>query len=95
MGHLIKIFKHITDSISESEHIGALIESNLSDEFELKLWQSIINPTDGDLTKALATQNKMLANCNAHEAGDYSQHLPKDFMGDNSTWDYIMSSNMM
>ncbi|XP_004524511.2 serine/threonine-protein phosphatase 6 regulatory subunit 3 isoform X2 [Ceratitis capitata] len=95
MGHLIKIFKHITDSISESEHIGALIESNLSDEFELKLWQSIINPTDGDLTKALATQNKMLANCNAHEAGDYSQHLPKDFMGDNSTWDYIMSSNMI
>ncbi|XP_029408772.2 serine/threonine-protein phosphatase 6 regulatory subunit 3 isoform X4 [Bactrocera dorsalis] len=93
MGHLIKIFKHITNSISESEHIGALIESNLSDEFELKLWQSIINPTDGDLTKALATQNKMLANCNAHEAGDYSPHLSKDF--DNSTWDYIMSSNMI
>ncbi|XP_039967177.1 serine/threonine-protein phosphatase 6 regulatory subunit 3 isoform X3 [Bactrocera neohumeralis] len=93
MGHLIKIFKHITNSISESEHIGALIESSLSDEFELKLWQSIINPTDGDLTKALATQNKMLANCNAHEAGDYSPHLSKDF--DNSTWDYIMSSNMI
>ncbi|XP_018793418.1 PREDICTED: serine/threonine-protein phosphatase 6 regulatory subunit 3-B isoform X1 [Bactrocera latifrons] len=93
MGHLIKIFKHITNSISESEHIGALIESNLSDECELKLWQSIINPTDGDLTKALATQNKMLANCNAHEAGDYSPHLSKDF--DNSTWDYIMSSNMI
>ncbi|XP_053956782.1 serine/threonine-protein phosphatase 6 regulatory subunit 3 isoform X1 [Anastrepha ludens] len=95
MGHLIKIFKHIANSISESKHIGALIESNLSDEFELKLWQSIINPTDGDLTKALATQSKMLANCNAHEAGDYSQHLPKDFLGDNSTWDYIMSSNVM
>uniref|UniRef100_A0A0A1WFA3 Serine/threonine-protein phosphatase 6 regulatory subunit 2 n=1 Tax=Zeugodacus cucurbitae TaxID=28588 RepID=A0A0A1WFA3_ZEUCU len=93
MGHLIKIFKHITNSISESEHIGALIECNLSDEFELKLWQSIINPTDGDLTKALATQSKMLANCNAHEAGDYSPHLSKDF--DNSTWDYIMSSNMI
>ncbi|XP_036337690.1 serine/threonine-protein phosphatase 6 regulatory subunit 3-like isoform X1 [Rhagoletis pomonella] len=95
MGHLIKIFKHIANSISESEHIGALIESNLRDEFELKLWQSIINPTDGDLTKALATQSKMLANCNAHEAGDYSQHLPKDFLGDNSTWDYVMSSNVM
>ncbi|XP_067612608.1 serine/threonine-protein phosphatase 6 regulatory subunit 3 isoform X2 [Eurosta solidaginis] len=95
MGHLIKIFKHIMDSISESEHIGALIESNLSNEIELKLWQSIINSTDGHLTKVLATQNKMLANCNAHETDDYSQHLPKnDFLGDNSTWDLITSDTL-
>lgn len=62
MGHLINIFKHITNCISESEHIGALIERNLKDDDERKLWQSIVNPEDGDLTKALNTQSRLLAN---------------------------------
>ncbi|XP_073841608.1 phosphatase 6 regulatory subunit 1-like protein fmt isoform X2 [Musca autumnalis] len=78
MGHLIKIFKHITTCISESEHIGALIESNLKDDAERELWQSIINSTDGELTQALKTQSKLLANC---EACDYDISL--DFLTDN------------
>ncbi|XP_061394874.1 serine/threonine-protein phosphatase 6 regulatory subunit 3 [Musca vetustissima] len=78
MGHLIKIFKHITTCISESEHIGALIENNLKDDTERELWQSIVNSTDGELTQALKTQSKLLANC---EACDYDISL--DFLTDN------------
>uniref|UniRef100_A0A1I8M876 SIT4 phosphatase-associated protein n=1 Tax=Musca domestica TaxID=7370 RepID=A0A1I8M876_MUSDO len=78
MGHLIKIFKHITSCISESEHIGALIENNLKDDAERELWQSIVNSTDGELTQALKTQSKLLANC---EACDYDISL--DFLTDN------------
>ncbi|XP_037811981.1 serine/threonine-protein phosphatase 6 regulatory subunit 3 isoform X2 [Lucilia sericata] len=80
MGHLIKIFKHITQCISESEHIGALIESNLQDDNERDLWQSIVNTTDGDLTKALSTQNKLLAN---HKPCDY--HVSLDFFADTTS----------
>ncbi|XP_055911162.1 serine/threonine-protein phosphatase 6 regulatory subunit 3 isoform X2 [Eupeodes corollae] len=81
MGHLMKIFKHITACISESDHIGALIESNLSDT-ELEQWQLLVQPDDGEFTLALALQNRMLANCNAQESVDYSQHLPKEFLSD-------------
>ncbi|KAM7357858.1 phosphatase 6 regulatory subunit 1-like protein fmt isoform 2-T5 [Cochliomyia hominivorax] len=82
MGHLINIFKHITNCISESEHIGALIESNLKDDNERELWQSIVNVTDGDLTKALSTQSKLLAN---HEPCDRNVSL-SSFTND-SIWD--------
>lgn len=84
MGHLIKIFKHITNCISESEHIGALIETNLKDDAERELWQSIVNTTDGDLTKALTMQSKLLANC---EACDYNISL--DFLTDNDLSDAL------
>ncbi|KNC33937.1 hypothetical protein FF38_03525 [Lucilia cuprina] len=82
MGHLIKIFNHITQCISESEHIGALIESNLQDDNERDLWQSIVNTTDGDLTKALSTQKKLLAN---HEPCYYNSLQTLDFCTDNMT----------
>lgn len=84
MGHLINIFKHITNCISESEHIGALIENNLQDDNERDLWQSIVNTTDGDLTKALSTQSKLLAN---HEPCDYNVSL--DFFTDNNISDAL------
>ncbi|XP_037934617.1 serine/threonine-protein phosphatase 6 regulatory subunit 3 isoform X2 [Teleopsis dalmanni] len=94
MGHLIKIFKHISCYITEYEYIGALIESNLNGASEVESWKTIMYP-DGDLSKALATQSKMLANCIAQESGDYSQHLPKDFLNDTSTWDFLMSSGVL
>lgn len=84
MGHLINIFKYITQSISESEHIGALIESNLKDDNERDLWQSIVNATDGDLTKALSTQSKLLAN---HEPCSYNVSM--DFFTDNNISDTL------
>lgn len=84
MGHLMKIFKHITACISESDHIGALIESNLSDT-ELEQWKLLVKPDDGEFTMALAVQKRMLANCNAQESVDYSQHLPKEFLTDDFT----------
>lgn len=84
MGHLMKIFKHITACISESDHIGALIESNLSDT-ELEQWKLLVKPDDGEFTQALAVQKRMLANCNAQESVDYSQHLPKEFLTDDIT----------
>ncbi|XP_055840706.1 serine/threonine-protein phosphatase 6 regulatory subunit 3 isoform X2 [Episyrphus balteatus] len=88
MGHLMKIFKHITACISESDHIGALIESNLSDT-ELEQWQLLVKPDDGEFTMALAVQNRMLANCNAQESVDYSQHLPKEFLTDDFTTEVL------
>lgn len=88
MGHLMKIFKHITMCISESDHIGALIESNLNDT-ELEQWKLLVKPEDGEFTKALAIQNHMLANCNAQESVDYSQHLPKEFLTDDLTTEVL------
>ncbi|XP_065361645.1 serine/threonine-protein phosphatase 6 regulatory subunit 3 isoform X2 [Calliphora vicina] len=85
MGHLINIFKYITQSISESKHIGALIESNLKDDNERDLWQSIVNATDGDLTKALNTQSKLLANhepCNVYNNVSMSMDFFTDNMSD-------------
>ncbi|KAL7734136.1 hypothetical protein ACLKA6_011816 [Drosophila palustris] len=85
MGHLIKILRHITNCISESEHIAALIESNFVDDSELKLWQSLIDAEEGEFTKAVSQQSKLLANCNPHEDNEYNAGS-KDFLGEN-TWD--------
>ena len=84
MGHLINIFKHITNCISESEHIGALIERNLRDDDERQLWQSIVNPEDGDLTKALNTQSKLLAD---FKPSNYNASL--EFFTDNNISDAL------
>ncbi|XP_013110256.1 serine/threonine-protein phosphatase 6 regulatory subunit 3 isoform X2 [Stomoxys calcitrans] len=78
MGHLIKICKHISECITESKHIGALVDSNLKDDTERELWKSIVDSTDGELTQALKIQSKLLANC---EASDYDVSL--DFLTDN------------
>ncbi|KAH8302301.1 hypothetical protein KR044_004919 [Drosophila immigrans] len=91
MGHLIKILRHITNCISESEHIAALIASNFADESELKLWQSLIDAEEGEFTKAVAQQSKLLANCNPHEDNEYSAGNSKDFL--NNTWD-ISTANV-
>ncbi|XP_060651672.1 serine/threonine-protein phosphatase 6 regulatory subunit 3 [Drosophila nasuta] len=91
MGHLIKILKHITNCISESEHIAALIASNFADESELKLWQSLIDADEGEFTKAVSQQSKLLANCNPHEDNEYSAGNSKDFLGEN-TWDINTAS---
>ena len=88
MGHLIKILKHITNCISESEHIGALIENSLSDASELELWHSIVHPTDGDLSKALDTQSKMLA----PDSNEYGDPLIENFLNDNNMWDHIVTA---
>ncbi|XP_034481011.1 serine/threonine-protein phosphatase 6 regulatory subunit 3 isoform X2 [Drosophila innubila] len=85
MGHLIKILRHITNCISESEHIAALIESNFVDDSELKFWQSLIDAEEGEFTKAVSQQSKLLANCNPHEDNEYNAGS-KDFLGEN-TWD--------
>ncbi|KAL9903343.1 phosphatase 6 regulatory subunit 1-like protein fmt isoform 2-T5 [Glossina fuscipes fuscipes] len=80
MGHLIQIFRHVINCISECENIGALIEANFQSDAERELWHSIMNNDTGDLTKALKTQSQLLANCNAHEACDYNITL--DFLAD-------------
>jgi len=86
MGHLIKILRHITNCISESEHIAALIASNFVDDSELKFWQSLIDAEEGEFTKTVAQQSKLLANCNPHEDNEYNAGNSKDFLGE-STWD--------
>lgn len=70
--------------MSESEHVGALIESNLKDDDERELWQSIVNATDGELMKVLNVQNKLLAN---HEPCEYNVSL--DFFTDNNISDAL------
>ncbi|KAH8365504.1 hypothetical protein KR093_001505 [Drosophila rubida] len=92
MGHLIKILRHITNCISESEHIAALIASNFADESELKLWQSLIDADEGEFTKAVSQQSKLLANCNPHEDNEYSAGNSKDFLSEN-TWDISTASH--
>lgn len=70
MGYLLKIFNHIKYCISESEHIGALIEKNLFDDTERELWEAIIKKEDGELNTAMKIQTIQLANCNPHEFCD-------------------------
>lgn len=87
MGHLIKILRHITNCISESEHIAALIASSFGNESDLQLWQSLIDAEEGEFTLAVAQQNKLLANCNPHEDNEYSADNSKDFLGETNAWD--------
>ncbi|XP_064541697.1 serine/threonine-protein phosphatase 6 regulatory subunit 3 [Drosophila montana] len=87
MGHLIKILRHITNCISESEHIAALIASSFGNESELQLWQSLIDAEEGEFTLAVSQQNKLLANCNPHEENEYNAGNSKDFLGEANTWD--------
>lgn len=70
MGYLLKIFNHIKYCISESEHIGALIEKNLCNEKERELWETIIKRQDGEFAVAMKIQGEQLANCNPHEFCD-------------------------
>ncbi|XP_017122133.1 serine/threonine-protein phosphatase 6 regulatory subunit 3 [Drosophila elegans] len=86
MGHLIKILRHITNCISESEHISDLITTSLSDEAELKLWQSLIDAETGEFTMAVKQQTKLLADCNPHEENEYSVGS-KDYLGETNAWD--------
>ncbi|XP_030385794.1 serine/threonine-protein phosphatase 6 regulatory subunit 3-A [Scaptodrosophila lebanonensis] len=96
MGHLIKILRHITNCISESEHIGALITTSLIDEAETKLWQSLIDAEDGEFTQAVKLQSKLLANCNPHEENEYNAQITKDFLCETSAWNVgaLSYSNM-
>ncbi|EDV95682.1 serine/threonine-protein phosphatase 6 regulatory subunit 3 [Drosophila grimshawi] len=84
MGHLIKILRHITNCISESEHIAALITTSFANESDLQLWQSLIDADKGEFTLAIAQQNKLLANCNPHEEYEYSVG---NSIGDTNSWD--------
>ncbi|KAH8406898.1 hypothetical protein KR222_010515 [Zaprionus bogoriensis] len=84
MGHLIKIVKHITTCISESEHIAALIAANFVDESDLKYWQALIDAEEGEFTKAVTQQGKLLANWNPHEDNEFN-------IGEHSMWDYFNS----
>ncbi|EDV51119.1 serine/threonine-protein phosphatase 6 regulatory subunit 3 [Drosophila erecta] len=86
MGHLIKILRHITNCISESEHIGDLITTSLSDEAELKLWQSLIDAEIGEFSLAVKQQTKLLADCNPHEDNEYNVGS-KDYMSETNAWD--------
>ncbi|XP_043647535.1 serine/threonine-protein phosphatase 6 regulatory subunit 3 [Drosophila teissieri] len=86
MGHLIKILRHITNCISESEHIGDLITTSLSDEAKLKLWQSLIDAETGEFSLAVKQQTKLLADCNPHEENEYNVGS-KDYMGETNAWD--------
>ncbi|XP_017956995.1 serine/threonine-protein phosphatase 6 regulatory subunit 3-B isoform X2 [Drosophila navojoa] len=86
MGHLIKIIRHITNCISESEHIASLIASSFDNEADQQLWQSLI-AEEGEFTVAVAQQNKLLANCNPHEDNEYNADNSKDFLGEANTWD--------
>lgn len=70
MGYLLKIFNHIKCCISESEHIGALIEKNLLDDDERELWDTLIKKEDSELATAIKIQSIQLANCNPHEFSD-------------------------
>ncbi|XP_055374163.1 serine/threonine-protein phosphatase 6 regulatory subunit 3-B [Condylostylus longicornis] len=78
MGHLIKIFDTITTSILESDKLGALIESNLSED-ELENWRMITNKDEGELIKDLNTQKRMLAHCDAYESAEVYTNLAKEF----------------
>ncbi|XP_017010626.2 serine/threonine-protein phosphatase 6 regulatory subunit 3 [Drosophila takahashii] len=95
MGHLIKILRHITNCISESEHIADLIATSLSDEAELKLWQALIDAEAGEFTLAVKQQTKLLADCNPHEENEYNVGS-KDYMGETNAWDIgtLSYSNM-
>ncbi|KAH8266072.1 hypothetical protein KR038_002157 [Drosophila bunnanda] len=86
MGHLIKILRHVTNCISASEHIAALITTSLSDEGEQKIWQSLIDAEAGEFTLAAKQQNKLLADCNPHEENEYSVGS-KDYLGETNAWD--------
>lgn len=86
MGHLIKILKHITNCISESEHIATLIASNFVDESDLKYWQSLIDAEEGEFTKTVTQQSKLLANWNPHEDNEFNK-------GENFIWDIGAQSN--
>ncbi|EDV41226.1 uncharacterized protein Dana_GF10914 [Drosophila ananassae] len=86
MGHLIKILRHITNCISESEHIAALISSSLSDEAEQTLWQSLIDAETGEFTLAAKQQTKLLANCNPHEENEYTLGS-NDYLGELNAWE--------
>ncbi|KMY97887.1 serine/threonine-protein phosphatase 6 regulatory subunit 3 isoform X1 [Drosophila simulans] len=85
MGHLIKILRHITNCISESEHIGDLITSSLSDEDEVKLWQSLIDAETGEFSLAVKQQTKLLADCNPHEENQYNDGS-NDYTGEINAW---------
>ncbi|XP_037718620.1 serine/threonine-protein phosphatase 6 regulatory subunit 3 [Drosophila subpulchrella] len=95
MGHLIKILRHITNCISESEHIADLIATSLSDEAELKLWQSLIDAETGEFSLAVKQQTKLLADCNPHEENEYNVGA-KDYLGETNAWDIgtLSYSNM-
>ncbi|XP_068142861.1 serine/threonine-protein phosphatase 6 regulatory subunit 2 [Drosophila tropicalis] len=96
MGHLIKILRHVTSCISESEHIGSLIASQMTDESDLKLWQSLIDAETGEFSLAVKQQTKLLANCNPHEENEYSAGGAKDFLSETNAWDIgaLSYSNM-
>ncbi|XP_033241537.1 serine/threonine-protein phosphatase 6 regulatory subunit 3 [Drosophila pseudoobscura] len=96
MGHLIKILRHITNCISESEHIAALMVTSLRDEAEQQLWQSLIDAETGEFTLAAKQQNQMLANCNPHEDHEYNAGGSKDYLGETNSWDIgtLSYSNM-
>lgn len=91
MGHLIKILRHITNCISESEHIASLIASSFDNEADLQLWQSLI-AQEGEFTLAVAQQNKLLANCNPHEDNEYNADNSQDFLSEANTWDICTTS---
>ncbi|KAH8342381.1 hypothetical protein KR059_004121 [Drosophila kikkawai] len=95
MGHLIKILRHVTNCISASEHIAALIASSLSNEDEQKLWQSLIDAEAGEFTLAVKQQTKLLADCNPHEENEYNVGS-KDYLGETNAWDIgtLSYSNM-
>lgn len=95
MGHLIKILRHVTNCISESEHIAALITTSLSDEGEQKVWQSLIDAEAGEFTLAAKQQTKLLADCNPHEENEYNVGS-KDYLGETNAWDIgtLSYSNM-
>ncbi|KAH8297634.1 hypothetical protein KR054_004618 [Drosophila jambulina] len=95
MGHLIKILRHVTNCISASEHIAALITTSLSDESEQKVWQSLIDAEAGEFTLAAKQQTKLLADCNPHEENEYNVGS-KDYLGETNAWDIgtLSYSNM-
>ncbi|KAH8234835.1 hypothetical protein KR032_003794 [Drosophila birchii] len=95
MGHLIKILRHVTNCISASEHIAALITTSLSDEGEQRVWQSLIDAEAGEFTLAAKQQAKLLADCNPHEENEYSVGS-KDYLGETNAWDIgtLSYSNM-
>lgn len=80
MGHLIQIIKHITNCISESEHIATLIASSFVDESDLQYWHSLIDAEEGEFTKTVTQQSKLLANWNPHEDNEFNK-------GENFIWD--------
>ncbi|KAH8304025.1 hypothetical protein KR018_006407 [Drosophila ironensis] len=92
MGHLIKILSHITNCISKSEHIAALISSSLSDEAEQAYWQSLIDGETGEFTLAAKQQTKQLADWKPHEENEYNVDLTYD-LGELNACDIEALSN--